>query len=196
MSRMLTIGFLVWSAVHDNHRVNTWNLSANKSLLEDGMRVAKLVLVIVLFVQYLSAQSAPMPQVWLQLLLPDGGTSGTLLQLNRASAFGLPILHSRTDATGTSVYRAYLVGQFEALSIRPDSVGLRFRLKLFRGAVSPDELMKQSGGSDTNQLRDAAKVPWQTITYIPGQVAEIQVDDTAVKISGSVPSISGSVPSK
>lgn len=193
---MLTIGLLVWSPVHDNHRVNTWNLSANKSLLEAGMRVAKLVvLVIALLVQYLSAQSAPIPQVWLQLRLPDGGTPGTLLRLNRAAALGHPILHSRTDAAETFVYRAYLIGQFEALSIRPDSVRLRLRLKLFRGVSSPDELMNQSGGSDMNQLLDAAKVPWQTITCIPGQVAEIKVDDTTVKISASVPS-RGTVPSK
>jgi len=90
------------------------------------------------------------------------------------------------DQAGTSVYRAFLVSEFEAVSIRANSVVLRFRLRRFEGMGGPDELMKQWGVGDIREVMDAAKVPWRTMANIPGELDEIPLDGALVKVTGSV----------
>ena len=94
--------------------------------------------------------------------------------------------YSRVDQAGTSVYRAFLVSEFEAVSIHADSVVLRFSIRRFEGMGGPDELVKKLGVADLREVMDAAKVPWRTMAYIPGQLDEIPLDGALVKVTGSV----------
>jgi len=50
----------------------------------------------------------------------------------------------------------------------------------------PDELTKEWGVGDIREVMDAAKVPWRTMAYIPGEPDEIPLDGALVKVAGSV----------
>lgn len=144
------------------------------------------LLVVALITSHISAQTAPIPQVRLELRFPSGGSLMTLVDLHRISTSGSTETYSREDLAGTSVYRAFLVSEFEAVSIHANSIVLRFRLRRFEGMGGPDELMKRWGVGDIREVMDAAKVPWRTMAYIPGELDEIPLDGALVKVTGSV----------
>jgi hypothetical protein len=151
------------------------------------MRIGSLgLLVVALMTSHSSAQTAPVPQFRLELRFPNGGSSMSLLDLHRVDTSGSTEIYARSDQAGTSVYRAFLVSEFEAVSIRANSVVLRFRLRRFEGIGGPDELMKKLGVGDIREVMDAAKVPWRTMAYIPGEQDEIPLDGALVKVTGSV----------
>ncbi|MGB2606361.1 MAG: hypothetical protein WBC78_22340 [Candidatus Sulfotelmatobacter sp.] len=151
------------------------------------MRIGSCGLVVVaLITSHVSAQTSPTSQFRLELRFPNGGSSMSLLDLRRVVTSGSTETYVRVDQAGTSVYKAFLVSEFEAVSIRANSVVLRFRLRRFEGMGGPDELMKQWSISDIREVMDAAKVPWQTMAYIPGELDEIPFDGAVVKVTGSV----------
>jgi len=151
------------------------------------MRIGSLgLLVIALITCHTSAQTAPVSQFRLELRFPNGSSSMSLLDLHQVDTSGATETYARSDQAGTSVYRAFRVSEFEAVSIRPSSVVLRFRIKRFEDIGSPEELMKKLGVGDIREVMDAAKVPWRTMAYIPGEPDEIPLDGALVKVTGSV----------
>lgn len=151
------------------------------------MRIGRWVpLVVALVTPQVFAQTAPISQFSLELRFPNGARSVSLLDLHRVTTSGWTETFARTDQAGTSSYGAFVVSEFEVMSLRTDSVVLRFRLKRFEGVSGPDELMKQLGVADLKEVMDAAKVPFRTMAYTPGAPDEIPFDGAMVKVTGSV----------
>jgi hypothetical protein len=144
------------------------------------------LLVVALITPHISAQTAPISQFKLELSFPNGGKTMSLLDLHRVATSGWTETYARVDQAGKSVYRAFVVSEFEVMSLRADSVVLRFRLRRFEGIGGPDELIKQLGVGDIKEVMDTAKVPFRTMAYIPGELDEIPFDGAMVKVTGSV----------
>jgi hypothetical protein len=74
--------------------------------------------------------------------------------------------------------KSYVVTEFEVLSIRQHSVGLRFRLKRFDRLLNADQAM---------HILEADKVSWHTINYVLGKRVSIPMENgQPVLRSGSV----------
>ena len=68
--------------------------------------------------------------------------------------------------------------EFEVLSIRHHSVGLRFGTKRFDRLLNSDQAM---------HILEADKVSWHMINYVPGKTVSIPVENgQPVLLSGSV----------
>ncbi len=68
--------------------------------------------------------------------------------------------------------------EFEVLSIRHHSVGLRFRLKRFDRLLNADQAM---------HMLEADRVPWHMINYVSGKRVSIPMKNgRLVLLSGSV----------
>ena len=68
--------------------------------------------------------------------------------------------------------------EFEVLSIRQHSAGLRFRLKRFDRLLNAEQAM---------HILEAEKVPWHTINFFPDEKVSIPMENgQPVVLSGSV----------
>jgi hypothetical protein len=116
---------------------------------------------------YADEQHLKTPSLYLEMALPSGGSVGTAVRLHQRCVTGSPLLSSSTDAQGTSVQRAYLVGEYEVLRINGSSVALRYRLKRVDGF---------SAMQDAQIRRVLDRLTWHTITVVLGQPLTMTVD--------------------
>lgn len=138
-------------------------------------------LVAILFVATLVAGCvgvASTPKFKLEVQFPESGTEMHLLGIGQPDTSGHPEIHVGTGPQGPWSDEHYVVTEFEVLSIRQHSVGLRFRLKRFDRRLTVDQAM---------HILEADKVSWHTINYVPGQRVSIPMEDgQPVLLVGSV----------
>jgi len=138
-------------------------------------------LVAILFVAILvsaSAGVASTPKFKLEVEFPNSGTEMHLLAIGQPDTSGHPEVRVGTGPQGPWSEEHYVVTEFEVLSIRKHSVGLRFRLKRFDRLLSADQAM---------HILEADKVSWHTINYVPGERVSIPMGNgQPVLLSGSV----------
>jgi len=138
-------------------------------------------LVAILFVAIMvaaSAVGASTPKFKLELQYPNGGSEMHLLCIGQPDTSGHPEVRAGTGTQGPWSEEHFVVTEFEVLSIRYHSVGLRFRLKRFDRLLNADQAM---------HILDTDKVPWQMINYVPGKRVSIPMKNgQPVQLSGSV----------
>jgi hypothetical protein len=142
--------------------------------LTEWMRVEGLLVILFVAVMVAaSARGASTPKFKLEVQFPNGGTE---MQLPDTS--GHPEVRTGAGPQGPWSEEHYFVTEFEVLSIRQHSVGLRFRLKRFDRLLNADQAM---------HILEADKVSWQTINYVPGKRVSIPMENgQLVLLSGSV----------
>jgi hypothetical protein len=150
-----------------------------ETTLTEWIRVERLVAI--LFVAIMVATSAgcaSTPKFKLELQFPNGGTDMHLLGIGQPDTSGHPEVRTGTGPQGPWSEEHFVVTEFEVLSIRHDSVGLRFRLERFDRLLNADQAM---------HILEADKVPWQMINYVPGRRVSVPVKNgQPVLLSGSV----------
>lgn len=150
-----------------------------ETTLTEWIRVERLVAI--LFVAIMVAASAgcaSTPKFKLELQFPNGGSEMHLLGIGQPDTSGHPEVRSGTGPQGPWSEEHFVVTEFEVLSIRYHSVGLRFRLKRFDRLLNADQAM---------HILEADKVPWQMINYVPGKRVSIPMENgQPVLLSGSV----------
>src|SRR5512146_3064417 len=112
-------------------------------------------------------QHVKMPNLYLEMALPNGGSVGTAVRLHKSCVTGSPLISSSTDAQGTSVQKAYLVGEYEVLRIDRSSVVLRYRLKRVDGF---------SAMQDAQIRRVLDSLSWHTTTAVLGEPLTMAVE--------------------
>lgn len=118
------------------------------------------------------------PKFKLEVQFPNSGTEMHLLGIGQPDTSGHPEVRVGTGPQGPWSEEHYVVTEFEVLSIRQRSVGLRFRLKRFDRLLNADQAM---------HILEADKVSWQTINYVPGKRVSIPMENgQPVLLSGSV----------
>ena len=123
-----------------------------------------------------SAGRASTAKLKLELQFPNGSTEMHLLSIGQPDTSGHPEVRVGTGPQGPWSEEHYVVTEFEVLSIRRDSIGLRFRLKRF------DRLLNQA-----MHILEADKVAWQTVNYVPGERVKIPMTNgQPVLLSGSI----------
>src|SRR6266851_681304 len=152
---------------------------ARKRAPTEWTRVERLI--VILFVAIMvatSARGAPTPRFKLEVQFPNGSSEMHLLGIGQPDPSGHPEVAVGTGPQGPWSEEHFVVAEFEVLSIRYDSVGLRFRLKRFDRLLNSDQAM---------HVLDADKVSWHTINYVPGKRVRIPVaNGQPVLLSGSV----------
>lgn len=147
--------------------------------LTDGTRVEGLVAI--LFVAIMVAASAgraTTPKFKLELQFPNGSTEMHLLGIGQPDTSGHPEVRVGTGPQGPWSEEHYVVTEFEVLSIRHNSIGLRFRFKRFDRLLNSDQAM---------HILEADKVVWQTVNYVPGERVKIPMTNgQSVLLSGSI----------
>ncbi|HEY6267486.1 MAG TPA: hypothetical protein VIX11_04255 [Candidatus Acidoferrum sp.] len=138
-------------------------------------------LVAILFVAILLAASAGVastPKFRLEVQFPNSGTEMHLLGIGQPDTSGHPEVRVGTGPQGPWSDEHYVVTEFEVLSIRQHTVGLRFRLKRFDRLLTADQVM---------HILETDKVSWHTINYVPGTRASIPMENgQPVVLSGSI----------
>jgi hypothetical protein len=138
-------------------------------------------LLAILFVAILVAASAGVastPKFKLEVQFSNSGTEMQLLGIGQPATSGHPEVRVGTGPQGPWSDEHYVVTEFEVLSIRQHSVGLRFRLKRFERLLTADQAM---------HILQADKVSWHTINYVPGTRVSIPMENgQPVVLSGSV----------
>jgi hypothetical protein len=138
-------------------------------------------LVAILFVAILIAAStawASTPKLKLEVQFPNSGTEMHLLGIGQPDTSGHPEVRVGTGPQGPWSEEHYVVTEFEVLSIRQHSVGLRFRLKRFDRLLNAEQAM---------HILEAEKVPWHTINFVPDEKVSIPMENgQPVVLSGSV----------
>src|SRR6476660_2443801 len=97
--------------------------------------------VAILFIAILvaaSAGGASTPKFKLEVQFPNSGTEMHLLGIGQPDTSGHPEVRVGTEPQGPWSEEHYVVTEFEVLSIRQHSVGLRFRLKRFDRLLNAD----------------------------------------------------------
>jgi hypothetical protein len=138
-------------------------------------------LVAILLVAILVAASAVRactPKFKLEVQFPNSGTEMHLLGIGQPDTSGHPEVRVGTGPQGPWSEEHYIVTEFEVLSIRPHSVGLRFRWKRFDRLLNADQAM---------HILEADKVSWHTINYVPGRRVSIPMENgQPVLLDGAV----------
>jgi hypothetical protein len=112
-------------------------MKSNRDLGRDTMLAEWICverLVAILFVAILVAASAGVastPKFKLEVRFPNSGTEMHLMDIGQPDTSGHPQVRVGTGPQGPWSDEHYVVTEFEVLSIRQHSVGLRFRLKRF-----------------------------------------------------------------
>jgi hypothetical protein len=139
-------------------------------------RLAAILFVAILIAA--SAGGASTPKFKLEVQFPNSGTEMHLLGIGQPDTSGHPEVRVGTGIQGPWSEEHYVVTEFEVLSIRQHSVGLRFRLKRFDRLLSADQAM---------HILEADRVSWHTINYVPGKRVSIPMENgQPVLLSGSV----------
>ena len=150
-----------------------------ETTLTEWIRVERLVAI--LFVAIMVAASAgraSTPKFKLELQFPNGSSEMHLLGIGQPDTSGHPEVRVGTGPQGPWSEEHFVVTEFEVLSIRHDSVGLRFRLKRFDGLLN---------SAQTMHMLEADKVSWQRINYVPGKRVRIPMKNgQPALLSGSV----------
>lgn len=138
-------------------------------------------LIAILFVAILVSASAGVgstPKFKLEVQFPNGGTEMHLFGIGQPDTSGHPEVRVGTGPQGPWSDEHIVVTEFEVLSIRQHSVGLRFRLKRFDRLLTVDQAMHILG---------TEKVAWHTIEYVPGTRVSVPMENgQPVLLSGSV----------
>lgn len=154
----------------------------SEGLLAERIRQRIAVISLVILVAVISAEllacNRAAPGFRLDLQFPNGSREMHLLTVGHRNTSGSPQISAGTGPQGPWTRMSEVVSEFEVLSIRNNSVDFRFRLKSFSRLLNSGEAMG---------MLDAEKMPWQTITYAPGQLVSISVESgDPVLLSGSV----------
>lgn len=138
-------------------------------------------LVAILFVAILVAASAVVastPKFRLEVPFPNSDTEMHLMGIGQPATSGHSEVRVGAGPQGPWSDEHYVVTEFEVLSIRQHSVGLRFRLKRFDRLLNVDQAM---------HALEADKVSWHTINYVPGTGVSVPMENgQPVMLSGSV----------
>ena len=147
--------------------------------LTDRTRVEGLAAILFVAIMVAaSAGSASTPKFKLELQFSSGGTELHLLGVGQPDMSGHPEVRVGTGPQGPWSEEHYVVTEFEVLSIRHDSIGLRFRFKRFDRLLTSDQAM---------HIREADKVVWQTVNYVPGERVKIPMTNgQPVLLSGLI----------
>jgi len=150
-----------------------------ETALTEWIRVERLVAILFVAIMVAaSAGGASTPKFKLELQFPNGGSEMHLLGIGQPDTSGHPEVRAGTGPQGPWSEEHFVVTEFEVLSIRYHSVGLRFRLKRFDRLLNADQAM---------HILEADKVPWQMINYVPGKRVSIPMENgQPVLLSGSV----------
>jgi len=150
-----------------------------ETALTEWICVARLVAI--LFAATLvaaSAGGASTPKFKLEVQFPNSGTEMHLLGIGQPDTSGHPEVRVGTGRQGPWSEEHYVVTEFEVLSIREDSVVLRYRLKRFDRLLNADQAV---------HILEADKVSWHTINYVPGKRVSIPMENgQPVLVSGSI----------
>src|SRR5215831_1881932 len=114
------------------------------------------------------AGDASTPKFKLEVQFPNSGTEMHLLRIGQPDTSGHAEVRAGTGPQGPWSEEHYVVTEFEVLSIRQHSVGLRFRLKRFDRLLSVDQAM---------HILEADGVSWHTIDYVPGEIVSIPMEN-------------------
>lgn len=150
-----------------------------RETLTDRIRIERLVAILfVAIVVAASAGRASTAKFKLEVQFPNGGTEMHLLGIGQPDTSGHPEVRVGTGPQGPWSEEHYVVTEFEVLSIRHDSIGLRFRLKRFDRLLNSEQAM---------HILEADKVAWQTINYVPGERVKIPMTNgQPVLLNGSI----------
>jgi hypothetical protein len=150
-----------------------------ESALTEWICIERLVaILLVAILVAASAGRASPPKFKLEVQFPNNSTEMHLLSVGQPDTSGHPEVRVGTGPQGPWSEQHYVVTEFELLSIRQDSVGLRFRLKRFDRLLNADQAM---------HILEADKVSWHSINYVPGKRVSIPVENgQPVLLSGTV----------
>jgi hypothetical protein len=145
----------------------------------EWVRIERLIAILFLAVMVATcAGGAPTAKFKLEVQYQNGGTGMHLLGIGQPDTSGHPEVRTGAGPQGPWSEEHFVVTEFEVLSIGRRWVGLRFRLKRFDRLLNSDQAM---------HILEADKVPWHTITYVPGKRVSIPVENgQAVLLSGSI----------
>jgi len=150
-----------------------------ETTLTEWIRIERSIAILFLAVMVVTcAGGAPTPRFKLEVQYQNGGTEMHLLGIGQPDTSGHPEVRTGAGPQGPWAEEHFVVTEFEVLSIRHHSVGLRFRLKRFDRLLNTDQAM---------HILEADKVPWHTITYVLVKRVSIPVENgQAVLLSGSI----------